>query len=73
MTHPIPAFITVNGIMLNAADVQMARTSQTRDVDHVEGGTRVYFISGGHTIVPGITTEALEQRLAAAVRAAAPY
>jgi hypothetical protein len=73
MAHPIPAFVTVNGTLLNAADVQMARISEERDTGHLIGGTRVYFISGGFTVVPGITPEALEMKLAEAVRIAAPF
>jgi hypothetical protein len=65
-------FLTINGILINAAEVQTARTVTEADVNGT-AGTKVWFINDGWAVIPDITVEQFEALLADAVKAAAPF
>ena len=65
-------FVTINGILLNVTDVGMARATEPRDIDKIDG-VRVYFISGGHTIIPDATVDQVMEVLARAAKEMAPF
>lgn len=69
--HP-PVFITINDILVNATDVQTARHTRPNDPENIDG-VRVYFISGGHTVIPDVTVQMVDAMLSEAVKAAAPF
>ena len=68
----MPIFITINGVLINAAEVQTARTVTEQDVNGT-AGCKVWFIHDGWTVIPDITVEQFEDVLNSAVRAAAPF
>lgn len=71
----MPIFITINGRLINVTDVQLARDLNPDDTRSGESasGCKVYFISGGHTIVPDVSLEMLDAMFSEAVKAAAPF
>lgn len=64
-------FLTVNGVLLNAADIQQARAAAPEGDQ--PAGLLVHFISGGWATIPDITVEQFEAVLTSAVKDAAPF
>lgn len=64
-------FITINGILLNVAEIQTARTVEASVNE--PAGAKVFFIHGGFTVVPDITAEQLQDVLDRAVKSMAPF
>lgn len=64
-----PIFVTINGTMLNATDIQKARPLEGDESD----GIKVFFISGGWVILRDITVEQLQAVLSLAAKEAAPF
>jgi hypothetical protein len=65
-------FVTINDRLLNITDVQMARPTEASDTEKIDG-VRVYFISGGHTVIRDVTVQMVDAVLSEAAKSLAAH